>query len=357
VPSREIGEGTLPHRRLNPLTGEWVLVSPQRLSRPWRGQVEPGAILARPAFDPTCYLCPGNRRTSGQMTPPYSETYVFENDYPALTRAPSGAMDTHPPLFVAEAETGTCRVICYSPRHDLSLGEMSESQITSVIRVWREQVEDLGSTFRWVQIFENRGEMMGTSCPHPHGQVWAGSVLPSVAAREDEAQRDYVARHGAPLLLDYALREGSQKVRTVLGNAHWIAVVPFWAIWPFELLLLPLQPRSSLADLTPPEEQALAQLLKRVLVRYDNLFQCPFPYTMGWHGGPGTGRGSPHWQLHLHLYPPLLRSATVRKFLVGYEMFAEPQRDLTPEDAAETLRGLLDTHYAHPNSPAGSASA
>jgi UDPglucose--hexose-1-phosphate uridylyltransferase len=222
---------------------------------------------------------------------------------------------------------------------------MSEEEIVPVIEVWKQQIEELGQRHRWVQIFENRGEIMGCSCPHPHGQVWAGSVLPSTPAKEDEAQRDYLAIHRTCLLLDYARQELKEKVRTVLASKYWIAVVPYWAVWPFELLLVPLQPRSSLADLTREEEQSLAQVLKGVLVRYDNLFLCPFPYTMGWHGGPGTGQGSPHWQLHLHFYPPLLRSATVRKFLVGYEMFAEPQRDLTPEDAAQTLRELPDVHY------------
>lgn len=353
----EVDSGSAPHRRQNPLTGEWVLVSPQRLSRPWRGRLEPAETKGSPPFDPDCYLCPGNRRTSGGMNPSYLATYVFDNDYPALTSDRGGTVATRPPLFLAEPETGSCRVICYSPRHDLSLGEMSETQIVSVIDVWREQIEELGQKNQWVQIFENRGEIMGCSCPHPHGQVWAGSVIPSVPAREDEMQRDYLAHHGTSLLLDYARQELKEKIRTVLANDHWIAVVPYWAVWPFELLLVPLQPRSSLAGMTQEEEQSLAQVLKGVLVRYDNLFLCPFPYTMGWHGAPGVGEGRSHWQLHLHFYPPLLRSATVRKFLVGYEMFAEPQRDLTPEDAAEALRDLADVHYKVAGGPSGARTA
>jgi len=341
----EATNGSGPHRRRNPLTGEWVLVSPQRLSRPWRGRVEPAEMAALPAFDPDCYLCPGNRRTSGQVNPRYSSTYVFENDYPALTGDPGGRVESHSPLFLAEPETGTCRVICYSPRHDLSLGELDEEQIAAVIEIWREQTEDLGRTHRWVQIFENRGEIMGCSCPHPHGQIWAGSVLPSTPAKEDEAQRDYMVRHGTRLLLDYARSESKEKVRAVAISEHWVAVVPYWAVWPFEILMVPLQPRGSLLDLTQEEKQSLARALKGVLVRYDNLFLCPFPYSMGWHGSPTAGQEDAYWQLHLHFYPPLLRSATVRKFLVGYEMLAEPQRDLTAEDAAATLRELPEVHY------------
>lgn len=341
----EVPIGSGPHRRRNPLTGEWVLISPQRLSRPWRGRLEPADIAGNPPFDPDCYLCPGNRRTSGKVNPRYESTYVFENDYPALTGEGNGWVAAPSPLFLAESETGTCRVICYSPRHDLSLGEMREEEIVPVIEVWKQQVAELGQEHRWVQVFENRGEIMGCSCPHPHGQVWAGSALPSTPAKEDEAQREYFDSHQLPLLLDYARQEQKEETRVVLASDSWIAVVPYWAIWPFELLLVPLQPRSSLVELTPEEERSLAQMLKGVLVRYDNLFLCPFPYTMGWHGGPGTGEGIPHWQLHLHFYPPLLRSATVRKYMVGFEMLAEPQRDLTPEDAAKTLRELPDIHY------------
>lgn len=342
-----------PHRRLNPLIGEWVLVSPQRVERPWQGQVEPAVEEMRPIYDPDCYLCPGNARAHGQINPPYNGPLVFTNDFPALLpELPSAggegaAPATRPrsPLLRCEAEAGTCRVVCFSPRHDLSLPEMSEAEIEAVIRVWAEQTAELGSRYRWVQVFENKGEMMGCSNPHPHGQIWAGAALPNEAAKEDARQETYFLAHDRPLLLDYVALEIDHGERVVLQDEHWVALVPFWAAWPFEILLLPRRHVLRLPDLNDIERKALARMLKRLLTRYDNLFRVSFPYSMGWHGAPTDYGRYPGWQLHAHFYPPLLRSANVKKFMVGYEMLAEPQRDLTPEEAAERLRDLPERHF------------
>ncbi|MGC8878317.1 MAG: UDP-glucose--hexose-1-phosphate uridylyltransferase [Anaerolineae bacterium] len=334
-----------PHRRYNPLTGEWVLVSPQRTQRPWMGQVERVAEARRPRYDPDCYLCPGNARAGGVRNPDYTGTFIFTNDFPAmLPEVPLQRSAPHP-LLVAEGERGTCRVVCFSPRHDLTLAEMSVTEIRAVVDVWASQVTELGKLYRWVQVFENKGEMMGCSNPHPHGQIWAGSALPNEPAKEDCQQAAYFAAQGTPLLLDYVAVEQEQGVRIVVENAYWLAVVPFWAVWPFEILLLPKRHVLHLPMLDEAERDALADVLKRLLTRYDNLFQVSFPYSMGWHGAPCGTEACIHWQLHAHFYPPLLRSATVRKFMVGYEMLAEAQRDLTAEQAAERLRTLSDVHY------------
>jgi UDPglucose--hexose-1-phosphate uridylyltransferase len=335
-----------PHRRFNALTGEWVLVSPHRTQRPWLGQTEKAAPEARPAFDPGCYLCPGNQRAGGARNPPYEHTFVFTNDYAALLPDVVEAPVAPHPLLRAAGERGESRVICFSPRHDLHLARMPFEAIRLVVDTWAEQIQELGRHYRWVQLFENRGEMMGASNPHPHGQVWAGSALPNEPAKEDRAQRAYLAEYGSPLLVDYASLEAGRGERVVIENADWLVVVPYWAIWPFETMLLPRRPVLRLPDVTAAERDSLAHIVKRLLTRYDNLFETSFPYSMGWHGAP-TGDGGDHsgWQLHAHYYPPLLRSATVRKFIVGYEMLAEVQRDLTPEQAAERLRSLTDAHY------------
>jgi UDPglucose--hexose-1-phosphate uridylyltransferase len=335
-----------PHRRYNSLTGEWVLVSPHRTRRPWQGQVERPPQQTRPAYDPSCYLCPGNRRAGGIQNPTYDTTLVFTNDFAALQPdTPDAAIAPHP-LLRAESNPGTCRVICFSPRHDLTLPEMPVDAIRSVVEVWAAQTEELGRRYRWVQVFENKGEVMGCSNPHPHGQIWAGSALPNEPLKEDRCQQVYYAQHTIPLLLDYATVEAAYEERVVVSDTSWLAVVPYWAVWPFEVLLLPRQPVRRLPDLADTERDSLAEVLKRLLTRYDNLFEVSFPYSMGWHGAPTDGGDYPHWQLHAHWYPPLLRSAAVKKFMVGYEMLAEAQRDVTAEQAAERLRSLPETHYA-----------
>jgi len=334
-----------PHRRYNPLTGEWVLVSPHRTKRPWRGGVERLAGEERPTYDPTCYLCPGNERAGGVRNPEYQETFVFTNDFAALMPdTPVGEVAPHP-LLRAEGEHGTCRVICFSPRHDLTLAEMSVADLRKVIAVWMAQTAELGAQYRWVQVFENKGAIMGCSNPHPHGQIWAGSALPNEPFKEDRQQRSWYAERHTSMLLEYAALEADGP-RVVVENADWLVVVPYWAIWPYETLLLPRRraiPR--LTDLTSDEMDTLADAVKRLLVKYDNLFETSFPYSMGWHGAPFDEQDPTPWQVHAHFYPPLLRSATVKKFMVGYEMLAEAQRDITPEQAADRLRELPERHY------------
>jgi UDPglucose--hexose-1-phosphate uridylyltransferase len=327
------------------LTGEWVLVSPHRTKRPWQGQVEKPIPEQRPAYDPGCYLCPGNRRAGDAQNPVYDSTFVFTNDFAALLPdVPEASSDEHP-LLRAVTTRGTCRVICFSPRHDLTLPEMALPDIRRVVDLWAEQITDLGRQYRWVQLFETKGAIMGTSNAHPHGQVWAGDALPNEPFKEDRQQRAYYEEHRSPLLVDYARLESERRERNVMENEHWLVVVPYWAYWPFETMILPRRHVLRLPDLTDDERNGLAAILKRLLTRYDNIFETSFPYGSGWHGAP-TGEGDyQHWQLHAHYYPPLLRSATVKKFVASYEMLGEVQRDLTAEQAAERLRALSDVHY------------
>lgn len=334
-----------PHRRYNPLTGESVMVSPHRTQRPWKGQVEKSAPDVRPAHDPQCYLCPGNTRANGEQNPAYESTFVFTNDFAAvLPDTPATTLTIHP-LLRGKTVQGTCRVICFSPRHDLTMAEMALPDIRRVIDVWAEQVEELGETYRWVQVFENKGAIMGASNPHPHGQVWALSALPNEPAKEDRQQRAYFEENGRPLLPVYGELEAAEKTRVVVENEHWLVVVPYWAVWPFETLVMPRRHILRLPELIDAERNALADVLKRLQVRYDNLFETSFAYSMGWHGAPTGENDVSHWQLHAHFYPPLLRSATVRKFMVGYELLAEAQRDITAEQAAARLRELSEVHY------------
>ena len=331
-----------PHRRLNALNGDYVLVSPHRAKRPWQGQVEKLPPDDRPAYDPTCYLCPGNTRTSGAVNDKYRHTYVFDNDFPALLpETPDNKGNSS--LFQVQAARGTARVICFSPRHDLSLPEMSLPDIRKVVDVWADQISELGPTYQWVQIFENKGSVMGSSMPHPHGQVWALDQMPNEPFKEDVQQKHYWQENGSILLLDYAKEEAKRTERVVVENEHWLAVVPFWAVWPFETLLLPRRHVLRLPDLDDSERDALAGITQRLLIKYDNLFETSFPYSMGWHGAP-IGMYN-YWQLHAHFYPPLLRSAAVKKFMVGFEMLGEAQRDLTAEQAAARLRDLSEIHY------------
>jgi UDPglucose--hexose-1-phosphate uridylyltransferase len=336
-----------PHRRQNPLTGEWILVSPHRTQRPWQGAREAAAEERRPAYDPGCYLCPGNRRAGQIVNPPYEGTFAFTNDFPALLPGTPAATVSDSPLFRAETVQGECRVICFTPRHDLTLAELPLPDLERVIGTWTAQLEELSARYPWVQIFENKGTAMGCSNPHPHGQIWAGSFLPHLIALEHRAQIEYARAHGRPLLLDAAERELDAGVRVVAQNRDWVALVPYWAAWPFELLLLPRRAVARLVDLRDGERATLAEILSQALIRYDNLFETSFPYSFGWHGAPSGMDTTDGWQLHAHFFPPLLRSATVKKFMVGYEMLAEPQRDLTPEQAAARLRGVPATHYRH----------
>jgi len=319
-------------RRYDPLGKRWVIVSPQRVQRPWQGErdEQPGAAL--PEHESLCHLCPGSSRTTGQHNPDYRGVYVFDNDFPALAgdsvRVSSGG------LLRSEPVDGHCRVLCYHDRHDLTLGTLGDKALNAVIDTWVNEYAALSQEYAWVQIFENRGRMMGCSSDHPHGQIWASNHVPTQPAVEDAAQREYLQDHGTRMLLDYLHAELSDPARLVTVNADWAVLVPYWASWPFETLLLPRRPLAELTGMTPVERQHLADILQKLLRAYDTLFGVPMPYSMGWHGR-GTG---PHWQLHAHFFPPLLRSASVRKFMVGYEMLAEAQRDLTPEDAAKRLR-------------------
>ena len=330
------------HRRRNALTGEWVLVSPQRTLRPWQGQYEAAPPASRPAYDPQCYLCPGNQRANGAVNPQYAQPYVFANDFPALDAA-GDANAKGGGLFTSQSVAGECRVLCYSPRHDLSLGELPSREAVGVVRAWRAQFAELDARrdLAYVLIFENRGEMMGASNPHPHGQIWTTSMVPDEVERELHSQQEYHAAHGRPLLIDYVHAELQTGDRVVSANDHWVALVPYWAVWPFELLVLPKRSIAAFDELQPDEEVTLANLLQSVVAMYDRVFDVPFPYSMGWHPRPSRSRDAPGWTLHAHFFPPLLRSATVRKFQVGFEMLAMPQRDLTPEAAAARLRELV----------------
>jgi UDPglucose--hexose-1-phosphate uridylyltransferase len=327
-----------PHRRLNALTGDWVLVSPHRTQRPWQGRTEPAVINSQPPHDPHCYLCPGNVRANGERNPNYAGTYVFTNDFAALLPEEAEPSPERHPLLRGDPVRGTCRVICFSPRHDLTLARMEPGAIREVIDTWAAQLDELGGTWQWVQIFENKGEIMGCSNSHPHGQIWASDSLPNEIQKEERRQRRYLEENGVPLLVDYARLELQRRERVIDENEHWLVVVPYWAVWPFETLVLPKRPVLRLPDLTAEERASLAMTLRRLCGRYDNLFQVSFPYSMGWHGAPFGSEEVAHWQLHAHFYPPLLRSAAIKKFMVGYEMLAEPQRDLTPEQAAQRLR-------------------
>jgi len=331
-----------PHRRYNPLLDEWVLVSPHRTKRPWLGQKETLLPDDRPKFDPGCYLCPGNLRANGVRNPDYVDTYVFENDFAALLPKMSGAVPSQMGLLRSEPTGGECRVLCFSPRHDLSLSQMEASAIRRVVDMWAEQIVDVGARLKWVQIFENKGAAMGASNPHPHGQVWACDYLPTIVAKELECQEEYHAANGTQMLLDLVEQEIEAGQRIVALTEHWALIVPFWATWPFEYLLLPRRAVQRLPDLADVERDDLAKILQMGIQAYDRLFETSFPYSMGWHGAPTDGQDHPSWQLHAHFFPPLLRSATVRKFMVGFELLAEAQRDVTPESAAARLREALE---------------
>ena len=336
-----------PHRRLNLLTGEWVLVSPHRAKRPWLGQVEKIQEDILPAYDPDCYLCPGNKRSSGIVNSNYQETFVFDNDFTALLPPEKNQWTDQNDLLAIEPEGGYCRVVCFSPRHDLTLPELSVSQVDTVIRTWTEQTMDLGSRpeISFVQVFENKGAMMGCSNPHPHSQIWATAHIPNEPAKELARQEAYLKQHGSCLLCDYLKIEQAKKERVVAQNEAFTALVPFWAVWPFEVMLISNRHLGSLAELSKVETVGLADILRQVTIRYDNLFEISFPYSMGFHQLPFHERPYPGHHFHAHFYPPLLRSATVRKFMVGFEMLSMPQRDITAETAAARLREMPLLHY------------
>ena len=336
---------TQPHRRYNPLRKQWVLVSPQRTQRPWQGQVNKPQTASQLTYDPTCYLCPGNPRVGGEHNPDYKGVFAFDNDYPALL--PPAASDLPAErngLLIAEPENGRCRVVCFHPNHSLTLSHMERADIETVVRTWQAETEELGTQAEigYVEIFENRGAMMGSSNPHPHCQIWATGHVPEEPLAESAAQMEYLEHHGQTLLSDYLKQELAAGERVVCENETFVALVPFWAVWPFETIVIPREVVGSFTDFTPALTSGLADILKRVTTRYDNLFSTSFPYTMGFHQRPTDGDPHPEWHFHAHFYPPLLRSAEVRKFMVGFEMLGMPQRDITPEKAAEMLRAASE---------------
>ncbi|HZD48039.1 MAG TPA: UDP-glucose--hexose-1-phosphate uridylyltransferase [Silvibacterium sp.] len=336
-----------PHRRYNPLRRQWVLVSPHRTQRPWQGEVNPSSGFSNVHYDPECYLCPGNKRAGGHITPRYESVFIFDNDYAALLPdSPEPAPDSSP-LLHSERERGVCRVVCFHPDHSLTIPRMQLADVRVVVDAWQEQYRELGNEpdLNYVQIFENRGAMMGASNPHPHCQIWSTEHIPDEPAQETESLKAYLAEKESCLLCDYLQVEAKEKTRVVCENEDFLVLVPWWAVWPFETLLLAKRHLGSLAEFSTGEKSSLADILRQVTTRYDNLFETSFPYTMGFHQTPTDGEAHPEWHFHAHYYPPLLRSATVRKFMVGFEMLGMPQRDITPESAAERLRSLSATHF------------
>ncbi|MGA8088396.1 MAG: UDP-glucose--hexose-1-phosphate uridylyltransferase [Terracidiphilus sp.] len=346
--ARMEGKWQYPHRRWNPLRQSWVMVSPHRTQRPWQGEVAQKAAPSAIHHDPNCYLCPGNTRAGGAVNPQYDSIFTFVNDYAALLPNAVAEQDASPsPLLVAEPARGLCKVLCFHPDHSLTLARMTEAEIRLVVDAWTREYEELGAIdwIRYVQIFENRGAMMGASNPHPHGQIWSTGFVPDEPAAESVAQREHLVKSGRCLLCDTVAAEKAAGERLVLENDYFAVLVPWWAVWPFEVLLVSKRHLGAMPELSGDERDALADALKRLTTRYDNLFETSFPYTMGFHQTPTDGEKHPEWHFHAHFYPPLLRSATVRKFMVGFEMLGMPQRDITPESAAERLRACSEQHF------------
>lgn len=336
-----------PHRRFNPLLKEWILVSPHRAKRPWQGQNETPSSENSVAHDENCYLCAGNTRSNGEQNPQYDACYVFDNDFPALLEDDITFESKSNPLFQIKPEKGINRVICFSPKHNITLAEMDVKEIENVIHTWKEEYATLGSKdfINYVQIFENKGSVMGCSNPHPHGQIWAQSSLPTQVEKTQKSLQAYFEKNNTSLLEDYLKQELVAQERIVIENEHFVVLVPFWATWPFETMIISKRHFGSLLGLTTKESEALAEAIKSITVKYDNLFETSFPYSAGIHQAPTDRISHPEWHLHMHFYPPLLRSASVKKFMVGYEMLGEAQRDISPEKSAEMLRNLPNTHY------------
>lgn len=337
-----------PHRRYNPLTRTWVLCSPHRAKRPWQGQTESPTTEEKPSFDPNCYLCPGNTRANGETNPHYNGTFVFDNDFAALLPDTPSQEPGSSRLLISEPNPGNCRVLCFSPKHNQTLAKMDQPGLLKVVDAWQKQYQELGNNpqIGYVQVFENKGAVMGCSNPHPHGQIWASAAIPEIPAAETLSFREWKQANGSCLLCDYWKEEEHTKERIVFENNSFAVLVPFWALWPYETLILPKMHLSSILEMDQTIEFDLAAALSDTCVRYDNLFQCDFPYSMGIHQSRTDGGPDGEFHFHFHFFPPLLRSATVKKFMVGYEMLAEPQRDITPEQSAHTLRGLSGKHYA-----------
>ncbi|MBY0480002.1 MAG: UDP-glucose--hexose-1-phosphate uridylyltransferase [Chitinophagaceae bacterium] len=335
------------HTRLNILTGDWILVSPHRMKRPWQGKVEDLPVDNRPSYDPACYLCPGNKRSDGTENLEYTDVYSFTNDFSSLLADTPKSILNQGDLLVAKAESGICKVLCFSPDHSLTLPLMCEAAIEKVIELWQNEFAALSenSSIKYIQIFENKGEMMGCSNPHPHGQIWASSSVPLELSKESAKQKDYFDRHHTSLLGDYLKMELKKNERVVIENEHFAALVPFWAVWPYETMIVSKRHIQSIIQFTEAEKKSLATILKKLTSKYDNLFNISFPYSAGMHQMPVNDGEHSEWHWHMHFYPPLLRSATVKKFMVGYEMLGNPQRDITPEMAATTLKGLSEIHY------------
>ncbi len=337
-----------PHRRLNMLTNEWIQVSPHRTQRPWQGQQEESASGNKTTYDPGCYLCPGNTRAGGKVNPDYKSTFAFDNDFSALLPDVADSQINEECLLIGRSEKGICRVICFSPRHDLTLPEMSQKEVKTVVDLWVDQYVELGarSYINYVQIFENKGEIMGCSNPHPHGQIWAQESIPEEPLKELVQQEKYYKKHGRTLLQDYLDLELGKKERIVTTNDHFVALVPFWAFWPYETIVISRRPFARFTDMSNDEKEGLADIVRKVTIKYDNLFNVSFPYSAGFHPAPTDGKEHPEWHFHMHFYPPLLRSATIKKFSVGYEMLANAQRDITAEYSAGLLRDLPGVHYS-----------
>ncbi|XP_018405135.1 PREDICTED: probable galactose-1-phosphate uridylyltransferase isoform X1 [Cyphomyrmex costatus] len=339
------------HIRYNPLRGEWVLVSPHRMKRPWGGQIESSTDEELPDYDPNNPLCPGNVRASGEVTPMYQNTFSFVNDFPALLESVPNPPKPDDELFQMGPAKGICKVMCFHPKSNVTIALMKIHEIKEVIKQWIYEMLDLGKKWTWVQIFENRGALMGCSNAHPHCQIWSSSFLPNEIRIKDGYLKDFYVRNKKPLLIDYMQKEILKKDRIVMENCDWIIVVPFWAVWPYETMILPKKQVTRMQELSDNQQESLAVIMKRLCTKYDNLFHCSFPYSMGWHGapmGPHQNHDYPYWTFHGIYLPPLLRSSTIKKHMVGYELLAQVQRDLTPEQAAERLRDLSDSHYKHP---------